>query len=62
MRLPALHGFHFQVQLYPVKLAVAGIRVDAHDTPFEPTLALPEFGVEVDLNTVTDADGICHAQ
>ena len=53
MCLTSLQGFHFQIQLHPVELAVTGVRVDAHDGPFEPTFTLPELGIEINLDAVT---------
>lgn len=58
--LASLYGLYLQVQLHPVELAVAGIRVNANDGPLKPACALPKFRIEVNLYAISYLDGISH--
>jgi hypothetical protein len=45
-----------------METAMCGIRVNAHNRPFEPAFAPPGSGVEKNLHPVTDLDLVRHAE
>lgn len=60
MRASALGCFYFLVKFHPIKPAVGGIGVNAHDFAREPAATLPELRVEICFDPVTNLNfGFC---
>jgi hypothetical protein len=55
-------GFHFVIQLHPIKTAMLRIWIDANDRPRKPAFALPKFGIEKNLHPVADFELLCHVR
>lgn len=54
------HCLCLVIQLHPIEATVLRIWINTHDRSIKPALAPPNFGIQKDLNPVTDLEALSH--